>query len=152
MPPSVALGPRPWSASLDTSRKVPRGRGTKEALTADIIARAWAEHGRWGCCKITTLLHAAGWVVNARVERIRRREGLKGPRRPRTGRPWLADGSCIRLKPKHRHVWVCRVVEKRTHDGRQVRMLDVVNEFTRKCLAIRVARKLKAADVDRRPV
>jgi transposase InsO family protein len=61
---------------------------------------------------------------------------------------WLADGSCIRLRPQHRnHVWSYDFVEDRTHDGRKYRMLNVLDEFTHECLAIRVARKLKAIDV-----
>jgi transposase InsO family protein len=132
-----------------TQRKVPRGRDDEEALTADIIALA-REYGRYGYRKITALLRAAGWVVNAkRVERIWRREGLKVPRKqPKKGRLWLNDGSCVRLRPEHpNHVWSYDFVEDRTHDGRKVRMLNVVDEFTHECLAIRVARKLKAADV-----
>ena len=73
----------------------------------------------------------------------------EGPaRQPKKGRLWLNDGSCIRLRPEHRdHVWACDFVEDRTHDGRKTRMLNVVDEFTRECLAVRVARKLKAIDV-----
>lgn len=84
-----------------------------------------------------------------RVERIWRCEGLKVPtRQPKKGRLWLNDGSCIRLRPEHRdHVWAYDFVEGRTHDGRKVRMLNIVDEFTRECLAIRVARKLKAINV-----
>jgi putative transposase len=96
------------------------------------------------------LLREAGWLVNdKRVERIWRREGLKVPQKqPKRGRLWLADGSCIRLRPEPRdHVWAYDFVEGRTHDGRKFRMLNVIDEFTHECLAIRVARKLKAADV-----
>ena len=84
-----------------------------------------------------------------RVERIWRREGLKVPaKQPKRGRLWLADGSCIRLRPQHRnHVWSYDFVEDRTHDGRKFRMLSVIDEFTHECLAIRVERKLKAIDV-----
>ena len=64
------------------------------------------------------------------------------------GRLWLNDGSCIRLRPERRnHVWSYDFVEDRTHDGRKYRMLNVLDEFTHECLAIRVARKLKAIDV-----
>ena len=132
-----------------TQRKVPRGRDDEEALTADIIALA-REYGRYGYRKITTLLRAAGWVVNAkRVERIWRQEGLKVPaKQPKKGRLWLADGSCVRLRAEHpNHVWSYDFVEDRTHDGRKFRMLNVIDEFTHECLAIRVARKLKATDV-----
>ena len=132
-----------------TQRKVPRGRDDEEALTADIITLA-REYGRYGYRKITALLRAAGWVVNAkRVERIWRQEGLKVPaKQPKKGRLWLADGSCVRLRPEHpNHVWSYDFVEDRTHDGRKFRMLNVIDEFTHECLAIRVARKLKATDV-----
>jgi putative transposase len=92
----------------------------------------------------------AGWIINdKRVERIWRREGLKVPnKQPKRSRLWLADGSCIRLRPQHRnHVWSYDFVEDRTHDGRRYRMLNVIDEFTHECLAIHVARKLKAIDV-----
>src|SRR5271154_986112 len=132
-----------------TQRKVPRGRPDEERLTADLIALA-RQYGRYGYRKIAGLLEQAGWLVNdKRVERIWRREGLKVPdKQPKRGRLWLADGSCIRLRPEHRnHVWSYDFVEDRTHDGRKYRMLNVIEEFTHECLAIRVARKLKAIDV-----
>ena len=67
---------------------------------------------------------------------------------PKRGRLWLTNGSCIRLRPEQRnHVWSYDFVEDRTHDGRKYRMLNVLDEFTHECLAIRVARKLKAIDV-----
>ena len=90
------------------------------------------------------MLHRAGWVVNVkRVERIWRREGLKVPhKQPKRGRLWLNDGSCIRLRPERpNHVWSYDFVEDRTHDGRKFRMLNVIDEFTRECLAIRVEPK-----------
>jgi len=128
---------------------VPRGRDDEARLTADIIALA-RQYGRYGYRKIAGLLAQAGWVVNAkRVERIWRREGLKVPsKQPRRGRLWLADGSCIRLRPQHRnHVWSYDFVEDRTHDRRKYRMLNLIDEFTHECLAIRVARRLRAIDV-----
>jgi putative transposase len=132
-----------------TQRKAPRGRDDEEQLTADLIELA-RQYGRYGYRKITALLRDAGWLVNdKRVERIWRREGLKVPQKqPKRGRLWLADGSCLRLRPEHRnHVWSYDFVEDRTHDGRKVRMLNVIDEFTHECLAIRVDRKLKAIDV-----
>ena len=116
---------------------------------ADVVELA-REYGRYGYRKITALLRDAGWLVNAkRIERIWRREGLKvPPRQPKRGRLWSADGSCVRLRPEWaNHVWAYDFVEDRTHDGRKFRMLNVVDEFTHECLAIRIARKLKAADV-----
>jgi putative transposase len=93
--------------------------------------------------RITQMLNDAGWDVGTdRVQRIWRREGLKVPwkKRPR-GRLWLNDGSCIRLRPERRnHVWSYDLVEAQTHDGRKVRLMTLIDEFTRECLAIRVAR------------
>jgi transposase InsO family protein len=132
-----------------TQRKVPRGRDDAERLTADIIELA-RQYGRYGYRKIAELLRQAGWTINdKRVERIWRREGLKVPlKQPKRGRLWLTDGSCIRLRPEHRnHVWSYDFVEDCTHNGRKYRMLNVLDEFTHECLAIRVARKLKAIDV-----
>ena len=84
-----------------------------------------------------------------RVERIWRREGLEAPRRqPERGRLWLNDGSCVRLRPERpNHVWAYDFVQDRTSDGRVLRMLVVVDEFTRECLAIRVGRRLGSEEV-----
>jgi hypothetical protein len=84
-----------------------------------------------------------------RVERIWRREGLKVPaRQPERVRLWLSDGSCIRLGAERpNHVWSYDFVEERTHDGRKLRMLNIIDEFTHECLAIRVSRRLKSIDV-----
>ena len=71
---------------------------------------------------------------------------------PKRGRLWLADGSCIRLRPQQRnHVWSYDFVEDRTHDGRKYRMLNVLDEFSHECLAVRVARRLNDR-CDRRSV
>jgi putative transposase len=133
-----------------TQRRIPQGRDDEAQLTADIVDLA-RQYGRYGYRKIAELLRSrAGWVVNdKRVERIWRREGLKVPsKQPKRGRLWLGDGSCIRLRAERpNHVWSYDFVEDRTHDGRKYRMLNVVDEFTHECLAIRVNRKLKAVDV-----
>jgi transposase InsO family protein len=132
-----------------TQRKAPRTADDEAALTGAIID--WArQHGRYGYRRIAALLRAEGWRCNhKRVERIWRREGLKvPPRQPKRGRLWLNDGSCVRLRPeKPNHVWAYDFVEDRTRDGRKFRMLNVVDEFTREALCIRVARKLGSADV-----
>ena len=88
-------------------------------------------------------------VRQAHHEGIWRQEKLKVPaRQPKRGRLWLGDGSCIRLRPERRdHVWAYDFFEERNHDGRKFRTLNVVDEFTHECLAIRVSRKLKSIDV-----
>jgi putative transposase len=130
-------------------RYAARPRPDEEALTAEIVALASA-YGRYGYRRVTALLRQAGWRVNAkRVERIWRREGLKVPRRqPKRGRLWLADGSCVWLRPERpNHVWAYDFVQDRTRDGKVLRMLVVVDEFTRECLAIRVGRRLGSEEV-----
>lgn len=132
-----------------TQRKVPVGRADEADLTADIIELA-ARYGRYGYRRITELLQASGWAVNVeRVERIWRLERLKVPcKQPKKGRLWLNGGSCLRLRPEYpKHVWSCDSVEDRTHNGRKFRMLNVIDEFTRECLAIRIDRKLNSTAV-----
>ena len=150
---SLAISERRVCAALgqhrSTQRKAPRGRDDEEQLTADLIALA-RQYGRYGYGKIAELLRRSGWRVNdKRVERLWRQEGLKVPQKqPKRGRLWLSDGSCIRLRAERPdHVWSYDFVEDRTHEGRKLRMLNILDEFTHECLAIRVDRKLKAIDV-----
>ena len=121
----------------------------EEALTQAIIELA-TQYGRYGYRMITGLLRNEGWRVNhKRVERIWRREGLKVPKKQsKRGRLWLNDGSCIRLRPQYRnHVWAYDFMMDRTRDGRPIKILTVIDEHTRECLAIKVARSLKSKDV-----
>ena len=121
----------------------------EELLTGRIIALA-SQYGRYGYRRISALLRAEGWRVNhKRVERIWRQEGLKVPRRqPKRARLWLNDGSCLRLHPEYAdHVWSYDLMADRTHDGRAFRILNVIDEYTRECLAIRVGRHLDHEDV-----
>jgi len=132
-----------------TQRYHVHARSDEEALTKAIVLLA-RQYGRYGYRRITALLQAEGWRVNhKRVERIWRREGLKVPKKqPKRSRFWLNDGSCIRRRPQHRnHVWAYDFVAVRTHEGRPLRLLTIVDEYTRECLAIEVAHSLRADDV-----
>ncbi len=132
-----------------TQRAEPKTADDEAALTTDIIELA-RKYGRYGYRRITALLHQAGWAVNKkRVARIWRSEGLKVPlRQPKRSRLWFNEGWCIRLRPERaNHVWAYDFVEDRTHDGRKIRMLNIVDEFTREALAIRVSRRLNSSDV-----
>ena len=132
-----------------TQRRIPRGRDDEDRLVADMIELA-RRYGRYGYRRIAALLCDAGWQVNdKRVERLWRREGLKVPgKQPKRGRLWLNDGSCVRLRAERAdHVWSYDLVHHRTHDGRAFRTLNVLDEFTRESLAIRVRRKLSSVDV-----
>ena len=111
---------------------------------------ALAVRCKCGYRRITALLHNEGWQVNhKRMERIWRQEGLKVPaRQPKRGRLWLNDGSCLRLKPEFpNHVWSYDFMFERTHDGRAFRILNVIDEFTRESLAVRVERRLGHEEV-----
>ena len=130
-------------------RYTPQVRDDEKPLSGRVVELA-AVYGRYGTPRITAMLRHEGWLVNhKRVERIWRQAGLKVPQKqPKRGRLWLNDGSCIRLRPDHEdHVWAYDFVSGRTHDGVPFRMLTIVDEFTRECLAIDVARKLSSDDV-----
>jgi len=108
------------------------------------------EYGRYGYRRIGAMLREEGWLVNhKRVERLWRLERLKVPeRQPKRGRLWLTDGSCIRLRPAYKdHVWSYDFMMARTTDGRPLRLLTVVDEFTRECLVIDVGRRITSDDV-----
>jgi len=132
-----------------TQRYLPYGGDEEERLVARIIELA-TQYGRYGYRRITALLQGEGWKVNhKRVERIWRREGLKIPQKqPTRGRLWLNDGSCIRLRLQHKdHVWSYDFMAARTSDGRPFRILAILDEYTRECLAILVERRISSHDV-----
>jgi transposase InsO family protein len=132
-----------------TQRYQKRQTGEEENLVLRVSELA-SQYGRYGYRRITALLHNEGWQVNhKRVERVWRQEGLKVPaRQPKRGRLWLNDGSCLRLKPEFpNHVWSYDFMFERTHDGRAFRILNVIDEFTRESLAVRVERHLGHEEV-----
>ena len=135
-----------WRGS---QRYTPIHRTDEDALTRAIVTLA-GQYGRYGYRRITALLWRAGWRVGKdRVQCIWRREGLKVPAKqtPR-GRLWLHDGSCVRLRPERANdVWSYDFVSTTTHDGRTLRLLTLMDEYTRECLAIRVARRLGSHEV-----
>jgi putative transposase len=128
---------------------MPTQRNDEDAQTRAIIELA-SRYGRYGYRRVTALLKAAGWQVgHDRVERIWRREGLKVPQRQKPrGRLWLNDGSCVRLRPERaKHVWSWDFVSHVTHDGRTLRLLTLLDEYTRESLALRVERRLNSYDL-----
>jgi len=132
-----------------TQRHMAVVKSDEDALTRAIVELA-AQYGRYGYKRVTGLLREAGWRVNKkRVERIWRREGLKVPaRQPKRARLWFNDGSCVRLRPEHpNHVWAYDFVADRTHEGKAFRVLTVIDEYTRECLAIVAGRRINSHDV-----
>jgi putative transposase len=117
---------------------------------AERIVTLATQYGRYGYRRITVMLRQEGWQVNhKRVERIWKREGLKVPKKqPKRGRLWLNDGSCIRLRPEYKdHVWSYDFMAARTADGRAFRILNIIDEYTRQCLATLVKRRITSGDV-----
>jgi len=137
------------SQARATQRHVPHISSEEEQLRNRIVELA-SRYGRYGYRRITALLRQENWRVNhKRVERIWREEGLKVPKRqPKRGRLWLNDGSCIRLRPEYKdHVWSYDFMADRTSDGRPFRILTIIDEYTRECLAIVVDRRITSQDV-----
>lgn len=132
-----------------TQRRPHQAMPDEEGLTSRVVELA-ARYGRYGYRRVTALLRNERWPVNhKRVERIWRQEGLKVPQKqPRRSRLWLADGSCVRLRPVHKdHVWSYDFVMARTHDGRAFRILSIIDEYTRECLALLAQRRITSEDV-----
>lgn len=129
-----------------TQRYRPIRRPDEDQLTQRIISLA-CQYGRYGYRRIAVMVNRSGLRVSRdRVERIWRREALQVPRKQRPrGRLWLNDGSCIRLRPERpNHVWGYDFVTTWTHGGRPVRLLCLIDEYTREALAIRVERSIGA--------
>ena len=121
----------------------------KEMLRENVIALA-TEYGRYGYRQVTNMLNNEGWSVGKdAVYTIWREEGLQVPQKqPKRRRLWLADGSCIRLRPEYaNHVWSYDFVHDRTHDGRSFRILNIIDEYTRECLATFTQRRINSQDV-----
>lgn len=138
---------------LGQSRAQQRRSSQPSPAEARLVARMVtlaSQYGRYGYRRITALLRAEGWEVNhKRIERLWRQEGLKVPQKqPKRGRLWLHDGSCIRLRPAYRdHVWSYDFMADRTRDGRGLRLLTIIDEYSRECLAIDVGRRLTSEEV-----
>lgn len=149
----LQLSERRTCQVLEQPRSTQRQQPTENAGTQRLrtrITELACQYGRYGYRRITIMLRTEGWQVNhKRVARIWREEGLKVPKKqPKRKRLWFNDGSCTRLRPTHKnHVWSYDFVAERTSDGRAIRMLNIIDEYSRECLAIRVARTMKANDV-----
>lgn len=119
-----------------------------EAALRKRIKELAAKKKRYGCPRIVELLEREGWKVNKkRVHRIWKEEGLSLPRR-RPKRKRHGRTVAVVNKATHRnHVWCYDFVEDRTENGNKLRMLNVVDEYTRECHQIRVERSVNAEKV-----
>ena len=128
---------------LSTQRYQPSVKKDEPALLAKILELV-AEFPRFGYRQITRMLQSEGWPVNAkRVYRLWRQEGLKVPKKTvKRQRLGSSEGGIIRRKAEHKdHVWSVDFIFDRTINGRSLKMLVLIDEYTRECIALEVGRK-----------
>jgi len=111
-----------------------------------------AKHPRYGYRRVTTLIRRSGWLVNRkRVHRLWKQEGLRVPIRQRKKRRLgHGENGILRRKAERpNHVWSDDFVFDETENGRALKILPVVDEFSRRCLTIEVGRSITAQAVIR---
>jgi putative transposase len=136
-----------WPRS--SQRYVRRSAEAEQRLVARLRALS-QEHPRYGYRRMTALLRQEGWRINRkRVQRLWRQEGLKVPQKQRKRRRLgcSANGAARRRAEQRNHVWSYDFIEDQTADGKKLKMLPIVDEFTRECLTIEVERSMTAKDV-----
>ena len=132
-----------------SQRYRPRKPDKDRRLTKRIRTLA-RRHRRYGYRRIWAMLRREGWRVNRKhVQRLWREEGLQVQRRARKRRRLGgSDNSATRLRATHmNHVWSYDFIMDQTEDGRRLKMLPVLDEYTRESHAILVERNIKAEDV-----
>ena len=136
--------------SRSTQRHQPKLPDKDKPVIKDLL-ELHLKHPRYGYRRITIKLRERDWFINfKRVYRLWRQEGLKVPQKqPKKRR---GDGSsanaCHRKRPEHyNHVWSYDFVTERLENGRKVRLLVVIDEFTRECLALDAGKRFTGHDV-----
>lgn len=125
-------------------------RADDEAALVTAMRQLVREHPRFGCRRIAALLKRRGFAVNVkRVHRLWKREGWRVRVRKRRKRAsGTSANACHVRRAEHRNdVWTWDVVQDRTTTGGTLRMLTLIDEYTRECLAIDVRRNLPAEAV-----
>ena len=136
---------QPRSSQRYAGRKAERDRRLAKRMVE--LSR---ENPRYGYRRVWALLRREGWPVNKkRVHRLWREEGLKVPGKQRKKRRLgESENSCTRRRAEHKdHVWSYDFVMDLTEDGRRLKMMPVVDEYSRECLSIEVERSITAEDV-----
>jgi transposase InsO family protein len=129
-------------------RYTPAGRGDEGKLTARMRELA-GTNPRYGYRRIWALLREEGWRANRkRIHRLWKKEGLKVPQKKRKRRRLGGSENGV---ARHRaackdHVWAWDFIHDRTEDGRAIKWLSIVDEFTRECLCLEVNRGMKSGE------
>ena len=101
---------------------------------------------RYGTPRMTALVRRQVLVNHKRVERLYREEGLSLPRKRKKRKK--ASGCTRQWRARSpNEVWCCDFVFDRTQDGRILKLLTVVDEYTRECLEVRVEKRMNGLDV-----
>jgi transposase InsO family protein len=138
---------------LDQPRSSQRYAVRRKDDEAALVARMLElvrQRPRFGYRRIAALLRAENWRVNVkRIYRLWRREGLKVPQKPRKRRAigTSANACAVRRAERPDHVWTWDFIFDRTSSGTTLKWLSIVDEFTRECLALKVARSVTSEDV-----
>lgn len=138
---------------VDQPRSTQRYAGQPQEDEPKLVARMLElvrERPRFGYRRITALLRGEGWAVNVkRIYRLWRREGLRVPKktRKRRGKGTSANACHVRRAEHADHVWTWDFVFDRTSSGTTLKWLSIVDEYTRECLALKVARSIRSEDV-----
>jgi transposase InsO family protein len=135
--------------SRSSQRYAPREDDEEQRLVVRLLELV-REHPRYGYRFMTALLRREGWEVNRkRVYRLWQQEGLQVRRKQRKKRRLgTSDGGCVRRAAEHKdHVWAWDFVFDRTAGGRPIKLLSIVDEFTRECVALEVGRRMTSDDV-----
>jgi transposase InsO family protein len=127
-------------------RYQPQGQPGEATLRKEVrhLAR---QHPRYGCLRITALLRQKGLINKKRVHRIWKLEGLSLPRRRPKRRHHLGSNGVCRKPQRPNEVWSYDFLEDRTVRGGRLRLLCVLDEYTRECLSIRVERSMGSTEV-----
>ena len=139
----------PSVSARSSQRYQPLDDEEEKRLVQEMLALV-GEHPRYGYRRIWALLRKAGWPVNRkRIYRLWRQEGLKVPQKQhKKRRLGMSDNSCVRRKAEHKdHVWTWDFIHDRTTNGRPLKWLSIVDEYTRECLALEVGRGITAEQV-----
>ncbi len=137
-----------------STQRYARRKGKKDRILKERMVVLSRENPRYGYRRVWALLRREGRMVNKkRLYRLWREEGLKVPDKQRKRRRLLPGGSensCARRRATHRnHVWSYDFVMDETEDGRRLKMMPIVDEYSRECLTVEVERSITAQDIVR---
>ena len=126
--------------------RLPGASVKSRRLRREIVALS-QQHPRYGYRRITALLRREGWSVNPkRVQRVRRQEGFQVRKRQRKMRRVGTSTALRQRATRPNEVWSWDFVEDQTERGSKLRLLTLLDEYTRQCLTVQVAWSIRAVD------